>query len=84
MDFSQTVCALILWRFGLEWLIGKFCRWLMGKFRQFSTEVSARDMPVVSFPDDNLSKYKWIFAKLGMCIDNVEIWLGTQGEVGWP
>ena len=27
-----------------------------------------------SFPDDNLSKYQWIFTKLGMCIDNVEIW----------
>ena len=27
-----------------------------------------------SFPDDNLSKHQWIFTKLGMCIDNVEIW----------
>ena len=26
-----------------------------------------------SFPDDNLSKYQWIFTKLGMCIDIVEI-----------
>ena len=25
---------------------------------------------------DNLSKHKWIFTKLGMCIDIVEIWLG--------
>ena len=26
------------------------------------------------FPDDNLSKHQWIFTKLGMCIDIVEIW----------
>ena len=29
-----------------------------------------------SFPDDNLSKHQWIFTKLGMCIDIVEIWFG--------
>ena len=28
------------------------------------------------FPDDNLSKHQWIFTKLGMCIDIVEIWFG--------
>ena len=28
-----------------------------------------------SFPDDNLSKHQWIFTKLDMCIDIVEIWL---------
>ena len=31
-----------------------------------------------SFPDDNLSK--WIFTKLGMCIDIVEIWFGIANE----
>ena len=30
----------------------------------------------LSFPDDNLSKHHWIFTKLGMCIDIVEIWFG--------
>ena len=30
----------------------------------------------ISFPDDNLSKHEWIFTKLGMCIDIVEIGLG--------
>ena len=29
---------------------------------------------VFSFPDVNLNKYQWIFARLGMCIDIVEIW----------
>ena len=29
---------------------------LMGKFRQIFTELSARDIPIFSFPDDNLSK----------------------------
>ena len=27
-----------------------------------------------SFPDDNLSKHQWIYTKLGMCIDIVDIW----------
>ena len=40
----------------------------MGKFRQFLTELSARDMSEFSFPDDTRSKYQWIFTKLGMCI----------------
>ena len=26
------------------------------------------------FPDDNLSKYQWIYTKLDRCIDFVEIW----------
>ena len=29
-----------------------------------------------SFTDDNLSKHQWIFTKLGMCIDIVEVWFG--------
>ena len=29
-----------------------------------------------SIPDDNLSKHQWIFTKLGMCIDIVEICFG--------
>ena len=64
----NLVYALILWRSGLGFL--------MGKFRQFLTELSARDTPIFSFPDDNLSKHQWIFIKLGMCIDIVEIWFG--------
>ena len=30
-----------------------------------------------SFTDDNLSKHQWIFTKLGMCIDILEIWLSA-------
>ena len=48
----------------------------MGKFRQILTALSAQDMLIFSFPDDNLSKRQWIFTKLGMCIDIVEIWFG--------
>ena len=33
----------------------------MGKFLQILTELSARDTPVFSFPDDNLSKYEGIW-----------------------
>ena len=30
----------------------------------------------VSFPDNDLSNNQWIFTKLDMCINIVEIWLG--------
>ena len=34
------------------------------------------------FPDDNMSKHQWIFTKLGMCIDIVEIWFGiANGQI---
>ena len=56
----NLVCALILWRSGLGLLIGKF-HWIL-------TELTARDMPIFSFPDDILSKHQWIFTKLGMCL----------------
>ena len=53
-----------------------------GQFRQFLTELSARDMSVFSFLDDNLSKYQWIFTKLGMCIDIVDICFGiANGQI---
>ena len=54
----------------------------MGKFRQCLTELSARDTPIFSYPDGNLSKHQWIFIKLGMCIDIVEIWFGiAYGQI---
>ena len=69
----NLICALILWRsgFGL----------LMGKFHQFLKKWSACDTSLYSFPDNNLSKYQWIFTKLGICIDIVEIWFWiTNGQ----
>ena len=44
------------------------------------------------FPDDNFSKHQWIFTKLGMCIDIVDIWFGiANGQISsnfygviWP
>ena len=36
----------------------------MGKFRLTLTELSARDMPIFSFPDDTLSKYQEIVTNL--------------------
>ena len=62
----NLICALILWRSGLGLL--------MAIFRQFLTELSAHNMSDFLFPDDSLSKYQWIFTKLGLCIDVVEIW----------
>ena len=35
---------------------------------------------VLSFPDNDLSKCQWIFTKLGMCIDIVEIWFGIANK----
>ena len=38
-------------------------------------------LSVFSFPDDNLSKCQlWIFTKLAMCIDIVEIWFEIANE----
>ena len=41
-----------------------------------SVSLSYVRLSVFSFPDDNLSKCQWIFTKLGVCIDIVEICLG--------
>ena len=30
----------------------------------------------ILFPDNSLSKYQWMFTKLGLCIDIMEIWFG--------
>ena len=49
----------------------------MGKFFIFF-ELSAHDMSVFLFVDDYLSKYQWIFMKLGVCIDIVEVWFGID------
>ena len=46
----------------------------MGKFRQILMVLSARDTPIFSFPDDNMSKSQEILTKLGTCIDMKEIW----------
>ena len=54
----------------------------MGKFHQILTDLSARDTPILSFLDENLSKRQWIFTKLGMCIDIVKILFGiANGQI---
>ena len=47
-----------------------------GQILSVLTELSAHDVSKFSFPDDNFSKYQWIFTKLGVCIDIVKIWFG--------
>ena len=64
----NLVFALILWRSGLGLLTGKFF--------QIFTELPAQDTPIFSSQDDNLSKHQWIFTKLDVCIDIVEVWFG--------
>ena len=46
----------------------------MGKFHQIFMELSARDTPIFSFPDDNLSKKQGLLTKLAICIDIIKIW----------
>ena len=54
----------------------------MGKFRQIFTELSPQDMPIFSFPDDNLSKYQGILIKRAICIDIKEVWFGiANGQI---
>ena len=49
---------------------------------QFLTELSACNTSIFSFPGDNLSKYQWVFTKLSICIDIVEIWFGiANGQI---
>ena len=38
---------------------------------------------ILSFLDNNLSKYPWIFINLGICIDIVEIWFEIA-VIEWP
>ena len=55
---------------------------LISKFCQFMTELSARNTSIFWFQDNNFSKYKWNFTKLGMCIDIVEICFGiANGQI---
>ena len=70
----NLVCALVLWRSGLGLL--------MGKFRQFLTELSAGNTSGFSLPDDSIVTYQWIFTKLAMCIDIIEVCSGNaNGQI---
>ena len=54
----------------------------MGKFCQILTELSAQDMLVFLFQDNNLSKWQGILTKLCTCIDIKEIWFGiANGQI---
>ena len=72
MDFQQTLCVhWYCWDLVLdcrEWQGIMASRWLC-------VGLSVR-LSILSYPHNNLSKYQWIFAKLGVCIDIVEIWFG--------
>ena len=48
----------------------------------FTLDVSVCPSVRFSFPDDNLSKHQWIFAKLGTCTDIVKIRFGiANGQI---
>ena len=47
-----------------------------------SISVVPPSIQIFFFQDDNLSKFQWIFAKLGMSIDIVEICFGiANGQI---
>ena len=70
----NLLCELILWRFGWD------CQW--ANFFNFSQSYLAATHPYFLFPDDNLSNCQWLFTKLGMCIDVLEIWFGiANGQI---
>ena len=72
---SVTLFILILWRLLFD--VGRPCVY-PASIRQSYIHWSIRFL----FPDDNLSKHQWIFTKLGMCIDIVEIWFGiANGQI---
>ena len=51
----------------------------MGKFCHILKELSARDMPILSFLDNKLSRCQGI--ELGTCID-IKIWFGiAYGQI---
>ena len=47
-----------------------------GRITSIFDELSARDTSVLSFPNDNFSKYQWIWTKRGVCIDIVKFAIG--------
>ena len=47
--------------------------WFVIVNEQISSELSARDTSIFSFPDDNLRKCQEILTKLGTCIDIKEV-----------
>ena len=52
----------------------------MGKFCQYFDRVIC--LQHISFLDYNFCEYQWIFTKLGMCIDIVEICFGiANGQI---
>ena len=54
----------------------------MGEFRHIFMELSARDTPIFSFPDDNLSKLQGILTKPAIYIDIKEICFGiANGQI---
>ena len=61
----------------------------MAGYNGFTLDVHVSDRQSIirhsvrfSLPDDNLSKHQWIFTKLGMCIDVVEIRFGiANGQI---
>ena len=61
----------------------------MAGYNGFTLDVHVSDRQSIirhsvrfSLQDDNLSKHQWIFTKLGMCIDVVEIRFGiANGQI---
>ena len=54
-------------------IITDTAKMLMGKLCQFFTELSAHNISIFSFQDNNWSKPQWSFTKLDKYIDNEDV-----------
>ena len=78
MDFHQTIMCIDI----VETWFGIANGQISSNFNGVLTELSARETPEFSFPDNNLSKFQGILTKLGTCIDIKEIWFGiANGQI---
>ena len=67
-------------RFVIVALSGLFSYHFSFFFFFFFFFLHARDTSVFSIPNDNLSKYEWVFMKLAICIDIVKIGFGDANR----
>ena len=72
---SFCKCQWIFTKLGMCFDIVEIWFWIANRQISsfFFSGLSARDTFLFSFQDNNLSKSQWIFTKLDMCIDIVEI-----------
>ena len=82
VTYKNDCCLFLSFWVNSLWLIIPHCTMSAGYYG-FTLDVRLSVIRLsthFSFPNDNLSKHEWIFIKLDMCIDFVEIWFGIANE----